>query len=82
MMMLMHQPGQAAAGGFNPPPNVTAPGGMDGPVVGPAMNQTGQQGFNYGANYGGLPVCLIFICFRIFISHLIDFLLLLLYLQE
>ncbi|XP_011612604.2 nuclear receptor coactivator 3-like isoform X2 [Takifugu rubripes] len=52
MMMLMHQQGQGAAGGFNPPPNVTAPVGMDGPVGGPAMNQTGQQGFNYGANYG------------------------------
>lgn len=71
-MMLMHQPGQGAAGGFNPPPNVTAPGGMDGPVGGPAMSQTGQQGFNYGANYGGLPVSLIFICFRIFFSHFID----------
>lgn len=52
MMMLMQQQGQGAAGGFNPPPNVTAPGGMDGPGGGPAMNQTGQQGFNYGANYG------------------------------
>uniref|UniRef100_H3CPC4 Nuclear receptor coactivator 3 n=1 Tax=Tetraodon nigroviridis TaxID=99883 RepID=H3CPC4_TETNG len=52
MMMLMQQQGQGAAGGFNPPPNVTAPGGMDGPVGAPAMNQTGQQGFNYGANYG------------------------------
>lgn len=52
MMMLMQQQGQGAAGGFNPPPNVTAPGGMDGPVGASAMNQTGQQGFNYGANYG------------------------------
>lgn len=56
MMMLMHQQGQGAAGGFNPPPNVTAPAGMDAPVGGPAMNQTGQQAFNYGANYGELPV--------------------------
>lgn len=55
MIMLMQQQGQGAAGGFNPPPNVTAPGGMDGPVGGPAMNQTGQQSFNYGANYGELP---------------------------
>lgn len=72
MMMLMHQQGQGAAGGFNPPPNVTAPVGMDGPVGGPAMNQTGQQGFNYGANYGELSVSLIFIHFRIFISHFIE----------
>lgn len=86
MMMLMHQQGQGAAGGFNPPPNVTAPVGMDGPVGGPAINQTGQQGFNYGANYGELPVSLIFIHFRIFISYFVfllsvDFLFLL-YLQE
>lgn len=62
MMMLMQQQGQGAAGGFNPPPNVTAPGGMDGPVGAPTMNQSGQQGFNYGANYGELSV--IFICSR------------------
>lgn len=72
MMMLMHQQGQGAAGGFNPPPNVTAPVGMDGPVGGPAMNQTGQQGFNYGANYGELPVRLTIIHFRIFISHFLE----------
>ncbi|XP_072238841.1 nuclear receptor coactivator 3-like isoform X3 [Leuresthes tenuis] len=58
MMMLMQQPqqqqqqqqqqGQAAAGAFSPPPNVTAPGGMDSPMGGPPMNQPGQQGFNYG----------------------------------
>ena len=62
MMMLMQQPqqqqqqqqGQAAAGAFSPPPNVTAPGGMDSPMGGPPMNQPGQQGFNYGGNYGEL----------------------------
>lgn len=57
MMMLMQQQqqqqqGQGAAGGFSPPPNVTAPGGMDSPMGGPPMNQSGQQGFNYGGNYG------------------------------
>ncbi|XP_022055608.1 nuclear receptor coactivator 3 isoform X1 [Acanthochromis polyacanthus] len=55
MMMLMQQQGgqsQGAAGGFSPPPNVTAPGGMDSPMGGPPMNQPGQQGFNYGGNYG------------------------------
>ncbi|KAM4741673.1 nuclear receptor coactivator 3-like [Anableps anableps] len=55
MMMLMQQQqqqNQAAAGGFSPPPNVTAPGGMENPMGGPPMNQPGQQGFNYGSNYG------------------------------
>uniref|UniRef100_A0A668AI00 Nuclear receptor coactivator 3 n=1 Tax=Myripristis murdjan TaxID=586833 RepID=A0A668AI00_9TELE len=60
MMMLMQQQqqqqqqqqGQGAAGGFSPPPNVTAPGGMDSPMGGPPMNQPGQQAFNYGGNYG------------------------------
>lgn len=55
MMMVrqqQQQQGQVAVGGFSPPPNVTAPGGMDSPVAGPHMNQPGQQGFNYGANYG------------------------------
>lgn len=61
MMMLMPQQGQGAGGGFNPPPNVTAPGGIDGPVGGPAMSQTGQQGFNYGANYGELPEFVVYL---------------------
>ncbi|XP_047203960.1 nuclear receptor coactivator 3-like [Girardinichthys multiradiatus] len=56
MMMLMQQQQQnqaaAAAGGFSPPPNVTAPGGMESPMGGPPINQPGQQGFNYGSNYG------------------------------
>ncbi|XP_034724225.1 nuclear receptor coactivator 3-like isoform X4 [Etheostoma cragini] len=60
MLMLMQQQqqqqqqqqGQGAARGFSPPPNVTAPGGMDSPMGAPPMNQTGQQGFNYGGNYG------------------------------
>uniref|UniRef100_A0A087XMW8 Nuclear receptor coactivator 3 n=1 Tax=Poecilia formosa TaxID=48698 RepID=A0A087XMW8_POEFO len=37
---------------FSPPPNVTAPGGMESPMGGPPMNQPGQQGFNYASNYG------------------------------
>ncbi|XP_019734986.1 nuclear receptor coactivator 3 isoform X2 [Hippocampus comes] len=64
MMMLMQQQqqqqqqqhqmqaAQGAAAGFSPPPNVTAPGGMDSAMGGPGINQPGQQGFNYGANYG------------------------------
>ncbi|XP_051932407.1 nuclear receptor coactivator 3-like [Hippocampus zosterae] len=59
MMMLMQQQqqqqmqaAQGAAAGFSPPPNVTAPGGMDSAMGGPVINQPGQQGFNYGANYG------------------------------
>ncbi|XP_034023135.1 nuclear receptor coactivator 3 isoform X2 [Thalassophryne amazonica] len=51
-MMMMMQQGQGAAGGFSPPPNVTAPGGMDNPMGGPPINQPGQQAFNYGGNYG------------------------------
>lgn len=54
MMMMQQQQQQAAAGGFSPPPNVTAPTGMDNPMAGTAMNQPGQQPFNYGGNYGGL----------------------------
>lgn len=42
---------QAVAGGFSPPPNVTAPTGMDSPMGGTAMNQPGQHPFNYGGNY-------------------------------
>lgn len=60
-MMLMQQQqqqgqgqGQAAVRGFSPPPNVTASGGMESPMGGPPMNQPGQQGFNYGGNYGEL----------------------------
>lgn len=45
---------QVAAGGFSPPPNVTAPTGMDNPMGGPPMNQSSQQAFNYGGNYGTL----------------------------
>ncbi|KAM9785369.1 nuclear receptor coactivator 3-like [Neosynchiropus ocellatus] len=56
MMMLMQQQQQAAAaaaaGGFSPPPNVTAPGGMDGPMGGPNMGQPGAQQFGYGGSYG------------------------------
>ncbi|XP_061640086.1 nuclear receptor coactivator 3 isoform X1 [Phyllopteryx taeniolatus] len=57
MMMLMQQQqqqmqAQGAAAGFSPPPNVTAPGGMDSAMGGPAINQPGQQGFNFGGNYG------------------------------
>lgn len=47
--MLMQQ--QAAGGGFSPPPNVTAPTGMEG-MGGPGMGQPGQQQFSYGGNYG------------------------------
>lgn len=58
MMMLMQQQqqqqGQGAARGFSPPPNVTAPGGMDSPMGATPINQPGQQGFNYGGNYGEL----------------------------
>lgn len=58
-MMIMiqqqqQQQQQAAAGGFSPPPNVTAPTGMDNTMGGTAMNQPGQQPFNYGGNYGAL----------------------------
>lgn len=67
MMLMQQQQGQgqaaAAARGFSPPPNVTAPGGMESPIGGPAMNQPGQQGFNYGGNYGELTemrLCVIF----------------------
>ncbi|XP_061148238.1 nuclear receptor coactivator 3 [Syngnathus typhle] len=61
MLMLMQQQqqqqqmqaqAQGPAAGFSPPPNVTAPGGMDSTMGGPGMNPPGQQGFNYGANYG------------------------------
>uniref|UniRef100_A0A3B4BGZ9 Nuclear receptor coactivator 3 n=1 Tax=Periophthalmus magnuspinnatus TaxID=409849 RepID=A0A3B4BGZ9_9GOBI len=60
MMMLIQQQqqqqqqqqSQGPAGGFSPPPNVTAPAGMDNPMGGPPINQPGQQGFNYGGNYG------------------------------
>lgn len=59
MMMFMQQQQQqaaaaaaAAAGGFSPPPNVTAPGGMDGPMGGPNMAQPGPQQFGYSSNYG------------------------------
>ncbi len=52
MMLMQQQQGQGAARGFSPPPNVTAPGGMDSPMGGPPMTQPGQQGFNYGGNYG------------------------------
>lgn len=52
MMMLMQQQQAAAAGGFSPPPNVTAPGGMEGPMGGPNMGQPGPQQFGYGGNYG------------------------------
>uniref|UniRef100_A0A3B4BJ91 Uncharacterized protein n=1 Tax=Periophthalmus magnuspinnatus TaxID=409849 RepID=A0A3B4BJ91_9GOBI len=59
MMMLIQQQqqqqqqqqSQGPAGGFSPPPNVTAPAGMDNPMGGPPINQPGQQGFNYGGNY-------------------------------
>lgn len=54
MLMQQQQQGQGATGGFSPPPNVTAPGGMDSPMGAPTMNQAGQQGFNYGGNYGKL----------------------------
>lgn len=50
MMMMMQQ--QQQPGGFSPPPNVTAPTGMDNPMGGPPMNQSSQQAFNYGGNYG------------------------------
>ncbi|KAK5609223.1 hypothetical protein CRENBAI_014713 [Crenichthys baileyi] len=55
IMMLMQQQQQnqaAAGGGFSPPPNVTTPGGMESPMGVPPINQAGQQGFNYGSNYG------------------------------
>ncbi|KAI7795007.1 nuclear receptor coactivator 3 [Triplophysa rosa] len=56
MMMVMQQQQQqqqqVAPGGFSPPPNVTAPTGMDNPMGGPPMNQSSQQAFNYGGNYG------------------------------
>ncbi|XP_028302557.1 nuclear receptor coactivator 3-like [Gouania willdenowi] len=60
MMMLMQQQqqqqqqqaAQGPAGGFSPPPNVTAPGGMDSPMGAPPINQPGQQGFSYTGNYG------------------------------
>lgn len=71
MMMLMQQQHQqqvaaAAAGSFSPPPNVTAPGGMDTPMGGPNMGQPGPQQFGYGGNYGGFThtcaVCLEHCC--------------------
>lgn len=56
MMMLMQQQqqqqNQRPPGGFSPPPNVTAPAGMDNPMGSTSTNQPGQQGFNYGGNYG------------------------------
>lgn len=76
MMMMMQQQqqqqqGQGAAGTFSPPPNVTAPTGMDNPMGPPPMNQPGQQAFNYGGNYGELTetepaVCIL--C-HILLSH-------------
>lgn len=64
-MQQQQQQGQGAAGTFSPPPNVTAPTGMDGPMGAPPMNQPGQQTFNYGGNYGELTetqsaVCILF----------------------
>lgn len=50
MMMLMQQQQQQSQGGFSPPPNVTAPAGMDNPMGSASSNQG--QGFNYGGNYG------------------------------
>lgn len=50
---------QAVAGGFSPPPNVTAPTGMDSPMGGTAMNQPGQHPFNYGGNYGELTSSIV-----------------------
>ncbi|XP_062842612.1 nuclear receptor coactivator 3 [Trichomycterus rosablanca] len=53
MMMQQQQPQQqAVAGAFSPPPNVTAPSAMENPIGATAMNQPGQQPFNYGGNYG------------------------------
>ncbi|XP_023693852.1 nuclear receptor coactivator 3 isoform X2 [Paramormyrops kingsleyae] len=57
MMILMQQQQQqqqatAPSGGFSPPPNVTAPRGMDNPMAAPPMNQPAQQQFAYGGNYG------------------------------
>lgn len=57
MMMLMQQQqqqqqSQGPAGNFSPPPNVTAPAGMDNPMGSQSTNQPGQQSFNYGGNYG------------------------------
>lgn len=69
-MMLMQQQqqqGQGATGGFSPPPNVTAPGGMDSSMGGPTMNQAGQQGFNYGGNYGEFTDTALFHVLRV--SH-------------
>uniref|UniRef100_A0A8C6U301 Nuclear receptor coactivator 3 n=1 Tax=Neogobius melanostomus TaxID=47308 RepID=A0A8C6U301_9GOBI len=48
MMMLMQQQHWA----FSPPPNVTAPAGMENPMGSASTNQPGQQRFNYGGNYG------------------------------
>lgn len=65
MVMLMQQQqqqNQAAAGSFSPPPNVTAPGGMDTPMGAPPMNQPGQQAFNYGGNYGELTETELAVC--------------------
>lgn len=59
MQQQQQQQQQAAAGGFSPPPNVTAPTGMDNPMGGTAMNQPGQQPFNYGANYGVLTSSIV-----------------------
>lgn len=75
MMMLMQQQQQqqvqSAAGGFSPPPNVTAPGGMDSPMRASPMNQPGQQGFNYGGNYGKLTGTELFVSviFLLDLSH-------------
>ncbi|MFT7802805.1 nuclear receptor coactivator 3-like isoform X1, partial [Arapaima gigas] len=55
MMMLMQQQQQqaAAARGFSPPPNVTAPTGMEHPMAAGSMGQPGQQqAFPYGGSYG------------------------------
>lgn len=56
MMMLMQQQqqqqNQGPTGGFSPPPNVTAPAGMENPMGSPSTNHPGQQSFNYGGNYG------------------------------
>lgn len=62
MIQQQQQQGQGAGGGFSPPPNVTAPGGMDSPMGGPPMNQPGQQGFNYGGNYGEFIEPEVFVC--------------------
>ncbi|XP_005992082.1 nuclear receptor coactivator 3 isoform X1 [Latimeria chalumnae] len=51
IMMLMQQQQQQSQG-FSPPPNVTAPAGMDSPMGGPPMSQAPPQQFPYPPNYG------------------------------